>query len=287
MNQPILGIDVSKDKSYAVAYLSYGQPFQKPVMFKHSPTEMASLIKLLEILEKETGSKPEVVLEATGRYSKPIVSFFRTNGYGVIELNPSETHQVRKQSIRKVKTDFKESLPDTTGIHSNSQSILNYIERIKIQQKVLMDIRNQMKYWTSQSPSYELLLSISGVGEVTASTIVTEIGDVERFSTSKQLVAFTRLDPSVFESRKFKASNNRISKRGSAYLRNTIYQATVAAVTKRKNGPSNPLLFEYYSKKLEEGKPTRVALIATCNKLIRMIYGILKNKQPFDVTTAN
>jgi transposase len=405
MNQPILSMDVSKSKSCAAAYLSYGKPFQKPVTVEHSPTGMAFLVNLLEELEEKTRRRPEIVLEATGRYSKPIVSFFRSNGYTVIELNPLETHQMRKQSIRKVKTDLmdldriaqayylndflrgpemepiilelrnlcrqhigfsklytqtqlrfrsildllfpnydqvfsdlcgktsldllsrfptpqsistadredllsvfqsarkseewrekkvdqllnmtRESLPDSTGVHSNRQSMLSYIEMIRTQQKVLQDIRKQIQYWASQIPAYELLLSIPGVGEITASAIISEIGDIKRFPTSKQLVAFAGLDPSVFESGKFKASHNRISKRGSTYLRNAVYQATVAAVTKRKNGPVNPILFEYYSKKLEEGKPKRVAMIATCNKLIRIIYGILTNRQPFDMTIKN
>ncbi len=95
------------------------------------------------------------------------------------------------------------------------------------------------------------------------------------------MVAFAGLDPSVFQSGKFKASHNKISKRGSTYLRHALYQATVAGVSNRVGGPVNKVLSTFYSKKLSEGKPSKVAIIATSNKLLRMIFGILKNNQPF------
>ncbi|KUO63137.1 MAG: hypothetical protein APF84_11480 [Gracilibacter sp. BRH_c7a] len=92
---------------------------------------------------------------------------------------------------------------------------------------------------------------------------------------SKQLVAFAGLDPSVFESGNFKASKNRISKRGSSYLRKALHQATVAGISNRQGRPLNKILYAFYSKKLAEGKPPKAAIIATSNKLVRMIYGIL------------
>ncbi|SCZ11413.1 hypothetical protein SAMN03080606_04361, partial [Alkaliphilus peptidifermentans DSM 18978] len=61
-------------------------------------------------------------------------------------------------------------------------------------------------------------------------------------------------------------------------------QATVVGISKRKNVPVNDILFEFYSKKRSEGKASKVAIIATCNKLLRMIYGILKSKIPFTVS---
>lgn len=401
MIQPILSIDVSKSKSYAATFLYYNQPFQKPFPFTHSQSEMKVLLSALHQLENETGLKPHVVLEATGNYSKPIVSFFENNGYPVFILNPISTHIQKKKAIRKVKTDpidvnriaqvyyledykmnspleshivelrslsrqyvrfsnlytntqnqltsildlvfphfgqafshirgktamnvlslfptpasilsasrehlldalkparksrewyelkadeliqaAKNSVPDTVGNAANISALKNYIEMLKHQQKILLDIKQQMLFWAKQSPYYDLLLSIPGVGELTGMTILAEIGDIKRFPTSKQLVAFAGLDPSVFQSGKFKASHNKISKRGSTYLRRALFQATVAGISNRVGGPLNQVLYSFYSKKLAEGKLSKVAIIATSNKLLRMIFGILKNNQPFEV----
>jgi len=138
-----------------------------------------------------------------------------------------------------------------------------------------------MLLWAKQSPYFDLLLSIPGVGELTAMTILAEIGDIKKFPTSKQLVAFAGLDPSVYQSGNFKASNNKISKRGSTYLRRALYQATVAGISNRACGPVNDVLYSFYSKKLAEGKRSKVAIIATSNKLLRIIFGVLKNNQTF------
>jgi transposase len=116
---------------------------------------------------------------------------------------------------------------------------------------------------------------------LTAATILGEIGDINRFPTTKQLVAFAGLDPSVFQSGKFKSSKNKISKRGSSYLRKALYQAAVAGISKRSSGILNPILYDYYSKKLSEGKPFKVAIVATSSKLLRMIYGIWTSQQSF------
>lgn len=135
-----------------------------------------------------------------------------------------------------------------------------------------------MVYWANFSSDYPLLRSIPGVGEATATTILAEIGDIKRFPSSKQLVAFAGIDPSVFQSGKFTSSHNKISKRGSPYLRKALYQATAAGISNRTGGPLNPILRDFYVRKINEDKPVKVAIIATANKLLRMIFGILSSQ---------
>jgi len=401
MYKPVLSIDVSKSKSYAATFLAYGEPYQKPFAFNHSPQGTSLLINRLNELQSKTGIKPDVVLEATGNYSKPISSFFENAGFNVFILNPLQTHLQKKKAVRKVKTDpidanriaqvyylnspmvnfplselitdlrnlcrqydgfntmyteaqirlrctldltfpnydtifnhvccksslnlisaypspssilsadkehlvdiikssarghslkwaqekvekllfaARESLPSNEAQQSNTRVLKSYIKTLVTHQNILADIRAQIVEQASLSPAYFLLRSIPGVGELTAATIIGEIGDIDKFPTAKQLVAFSGLDPSVFESGKFKSTNNKITKRGSNYLRKALYQATIAGIANRKDGPCNTLLYEFYSKKIAEGKPNRVAIIATCNKLLRIIYGIWHNQQPF------
>lgn len=185
-----------------------------------------------------------------------------------------------------LKTDMlilaaKESLPYNRAQQSNLRVLRMYIDLLVSQQNILTDLRAQMVHWANLSMDYPLLRSIPGVGEATATTVLAEIGDIKRFPGVKQLVAFAGIDPSVFESGKFKSSNNKISKRGSPYLRKAIYQATVAGISNRASGPLNLILRDFYLRKINEGKPIKVAIIATANKLLRMIYGILSSQKPF------
>jgi transposase len=63
----------------------------------------------------------------------------------------------------------------------------------------------------------------SSIGEKAAATIISEIGEIERFSAPQKLVAFAGVDPSVFESGKFRSIMNRITKRGSSRLRQALF----------------------------------------------------------------
>ena len=105
MYKPVLSIDVSKSKSFAAAFLNYQEPYLKPFSFNHSKDDAGLLVRHLQNLEIKAGVKREVVLEATGNYSKPISGFFEKSGYNVVVLNPLQTHHQKAKSIRKVKTD--------------------------------------------------------------------------------------------------------------------------------------------------------------------------------------
>jgi len=177
----------------------------------------------------------------------------------------------------------RESLPYNSAQQSLARVLRSYVDLLLTHMDILTDIRAQITEKAKLTPAFTLLLSIPGVGELTAATIISEIGDISRFSTAKKLVAFAGLDPSVYESGKFKSSHNRISKRGSTHLRKALYQAASAGVRKSNGSPNNSILHDYYIKKVDEGKAKKVAIIAVAHKLLRIIYGMWKNGEFFRV----
>lgn len=172
-------------------------------------------------------------------------------------------------------------LPYKVSQHSNVRVLREYISILLTQKGHLASLRDQIAAAAKEMPVYALLKTIPGVGGITAATILAEIEDAGKFPTDHQLTAYAGLDASVFESGKFKASKNKISKRGSGHLRRALVQAAKAGIRKTKKGPLNPLLNDYYSKKVAEGKPKMVALVATANKLLRIIYGMWRKNEPF------
>ncbi len=101
-------------------------------------------------------------------------------------------------------------------------------------------------------------------------------------------MAFAGVDPSVFESGKFSATKNRITKRGSSRLRHALFMAVRCAIrdyrktkTDDKIIPRNKKLREFYDKKRDEGKPFKVAIIACVNKLLHWIFALLKNRTTY------
>ncbi|MED3554300.1 IS110 family transposase [Cytobacillus praedii] len=155
-------------------------------------------------------------------------------------------------------------------------------------QEHLSKITDEIDALSKEIEEYHILQSIPGIGEKIAATIISEVGEIERFNDAKKLVAFAGVDPSVYSSGKFTASVNRITKRGSCRLRHALYMAVQSGIRdsrKKKTTDEiiarNKRLREFYEKKREEGKPFRVAVIACVNKLLHWIYALLKSRTTF------
>ncbi|MCM3034322.1 IS110 family transposase, partial [Niallia sp. MER 6] len=155
-------------------------------------------------------------------------------------------------------------------------------------QEHLSKIADEINALAKEIEEYYILQSIPGIGEKIAATIISEIGEIDRFNDAKKLVAFAGIDPSVYSSGRFTASVNRITKRGSCRLRHALYMAVQSGIRdsrKKKTTdeiiPRNRKLREFYDKKREEGKPFRVAVIACVNKLLHWIFALLKKRTTF------
>lgn len=163
-----------------------------------------------------------------------------------------------------------------------------YIKMLLEYKKHLSMLEDEIDALAKSIEEYEIVRSIPGIGEKIAATIISEIGEIERFNNPKKLVAFAGIDPTVFESGTFKGTQNRITKRGSSRLRQALYMAIKCSIRdsrKQKTTdeiiPRNKRLRAFYDKKREEGKPYKVALIACANKLLHWVYALLKNKTTF------
>ncbi|QDA27191.1 IS110 family transposase [Paenibacillus polymyxa] len=144
-------------------------------------------------------------------------------------------------------------------------------------QEHLAELEQNIDALAEEIEEHELIQSIPGIGHKIAATILSEIGEVDRFDHPKKLVAFAGIDPSVFASGKFTATRNRITKRGSRQLRYALVMAVQCGLIRSRN----MRLKAFYDRKRAEGKPHKVALIACANKLVHWLYAILKNKKEF------
>ncbi len=89
-----------------------------------------------------------------------------------------------------------------------------YIDILFHYQGHLLELESQMISLASEIEEYKIIQSIPGIGEKIAATIISEIGEIDRFNHPKKLVAYAGIDPSVYSSGKFTATTNRITKRG-------------------------------------------------------------------------
>lgn len=157
---------------------------------------------------------------------------------------------------------------------SLSQTIPHLIELIQQLQEKIHQTEKILS--TIALPDLPILLSIPGMSTHLAPIILSEIGDVSRFPKSQHLVSYAGLAPSTMQTGTFTASQKHISKRGSPYLRHALYQLALLSVR------HNPTLATYYKRKVAEGKPKKVALIAVARKLVRIVYHLLSSKNTYE-----
>lgn len=123
---------------------------------------------------------------------------------------------------------------------------------------------------------YNLLVTIPGVGEITAFGLIANLPDLTRFKCAKQLASFAGLNPAVRESGTSVRGRGSISKMGSKNLRNVLFMP--ALVCKRYCKP----MFKFSEKLIGKGKKPKVAVVAVMHKMLRIIFAILKKGQVFN-----
>lgn len=174
--------------------------------------------------------------------------------------------------------ELKESAGKTFGIKfakdAFSFQIKQLIAQISFIEEQIEDLDQQLNELLSALNSP--ITSIPGIGSVTGAIILSELGDISRFSEPAKIVAFAGLDASVCESGNFSGTQNHISKRGSPYLRRAIWTAANIAAF------HDPVLKEFYQKKRSQGKHHGTAIGAVATKLVRIIFAVLTTNKPYE-----
>lgn len=121
------------------------------------------------------------------------------------------------------------------------------------------------------------VLTIPGIGPISAAIIISEYGNIRNFTSPSQMLSFAGLEPGYFQSGTMEFKGKMV-KRGSSQLRYTLMNCAMPLIM------YNMVFAEYYHKKRTEGKPHRVALNHVAKKLIRVIYTLETTDMPFDAS---
>lgn len=226
-------------------------------------------------------------LEILTKYSSPD-SFLAAKQEDVVQLirvctRRSQDYAANKyQKLRQTAMDAKTVGVQFTGYALSVQLYSSQIQTLNIQMDQLHSSIDEL---SNKIPAVALLKTIPGIGNTLAPLIAAEIGDIKCFERAKQLVAYCGVDPSVRQSGNFIASKNRFTKRGSPYIRRALYIAATVAIRKDNKGNCvNQVIHDYYQNKTAS-KAKKQALGAIMNKLVRIIYSVLKNQKPFVLIT--
>ena len=126
----------------------------------------------------------------------------------------------------------------------------------------------------SMLPEYPLVMGLYGVGESFGPQLMAEIGDVRRFDRKQALVAFAGIDPMPNQSGEKNVRSNKSSKRGSPYLRKTLFSIMMCLL---QSAPADEPVFQFLDRKRSEGKPYYVYMTAGANKFLRRYYAKVRD----------
>src|SRR4030043_1948489 len=157
------------------------------------------------------------------------------------------------------------------------------LEEVKRTVLMLKDIDRQMKKVLKEMPSAPYLLSIPGVGPLSAAVFLGELGDPAYFRNARQIVKYAGYDPQESDSGSW-VSRKFISKKGRWLMRKYLFFMSMRVVV------LTHYFKTYYERKLETKNrvgqlPRRKEILcAVAIKLIKVLFALLRDKRGFDDT---
>lgn len=166
----------------------------------------------------------------------------------------------------------------SVGIQEGQEGIVEEIKHIlsmiEVTKQFIADVQEKMSTYLKQIPYSEAILSIKGIGEITAAGLIGEVGDFRQFKTIGELLKLAGLD--LFEISSGKQKGNRhISKRGRPLMRKLLFFAAINVV--RKGG----ILHQTYQDYLSRGMVKMKALIAIARKVLGIIFALVRDQKEY------
>lgn len=216
--------------------------------------------------------------------------------YGIVYMNILKTfqsaHNIASADIRSIRKCFdiqgrgkrisltaeklKQAAKVSVGFYSLAEEIQirHLIAQIELIHAQLSEIDKKIEEFSLQTNSP--IISIPGISHFSGTSILAELGDICNFSKPSQIIKRAGVAPYEYESSQFRAEHTAITKKGSKYLRKTLYQIILPVIQ------HNEVFNRYYHLKLSQGKSHRCAQGHCVRKLMRVIFHLLSTNQRFD-----
>lgn len=217
--------------------------------------------------------------QSLNAFSERYRKWCKRHGYFFKQANAEEVYTLAKNAVVLVpKSDVTKVLIQEAAnqLTSISRSVETY--------------RTEMERLASMLPEYPVVMQMYGVGKSFGPQLMAEIGDVRRFERKQALVAFAGIDPMPNQSGEKNIRSNKSSKRGSPYLRKTLFNIMSIYL---KCAPQEEPIFQFLDRKRTEGKPYYVYMTAAGNKFLRRYYAqvrdylaTLENLPPVDMEST-
>ena len=207
------------------------------------------------------------------------------------------TRTARINTLRGILREFgvvlpmgaKRVLPALRAILDDHSSVLPLPLRIELEEAGLEirsleerahSLERHLQTLAGRLPAVQRLLTVPGIGRLTASALVAFVGDVRRFPTARHFASYLGLTPrenSTGMSRRL----GRITKRGDVYLRMLLIHGARAVLWAAKS-KKDPDRLRAWALNIERLRGHNKAAVALANKMARIAWAVWKKEQNFE-----
>lgn len=167
-----------------------------------------------------------------------------------------------------------EAAQTSVGIKDGRASIIleikHLIDMIENHNQFIDSLEKQMRIYLEQIPYSQSILSIKGIGDVTVSGLIGEVGDFKAFDTISEIMKLAGLDLYEISSGKHRGQR-RISKRGRPLMRKLLFFAAINAVK------SGGIMHQKYHQMIHRGMLKIKALVTISRKMLGLIFAIVRD----------
>ena len=193
---------------------------------------------------------------------------------GVNKIVETWRKQMKRASLKRAEALVKaasRSVGRTSGKVASEASLQNLLAEYDLYCQQYDKLEQLMQELLMQVPNADKLLDIKGVGLTTATTFVSEVGDISRFQDPRQIQKLAGLNLVENSSGKHKGKTT-ISRRGRKRLRHSLFFSMIAML-----GKNQEFRLLHQRNLMRENNPLNKmqSIIALCGKLIRVFFAIL------------
>lgn len=242
---------------------------------------------LAEFLEKDM--LPESILCSTeSEILRRIANTRKSFVDGIVQLKNEIHGQLVSCGIESMKASLQskkgrqrvlKDLEDQGYGHVAEVAVKPLIESIEVYEEQVKKYEGILKELTAEDEDVQLLLTIPGVGLITASTIRAYTDDIGRFENKKKYASYMGLAPWVQNSNET-VRHGHVTKRGPVQLRTAYVQAVLGMVRNKKRTAGYRIMNRYGYMKKHKGSGK--SIVATARKLSNIVYAMLTERRAFD-----
>ena len=275
--------------SEVIAQLALNKMIQPSRVFAKNQREFRSCIRLrIKLVEKRTDIKNEahailasemlhlksVLTDIFGKSGIIILSGI-SSGKTIDQIMESLAPNVRKKSVQIREILDREISPSAAFRLQICLKLIKHLDdEIDILEKEIFNYA-----YSNYSHEMEILMSVPGIGEISAATLIAEIENFKDFPTGDRLASWLGMVPNVYQSAD-KYHNGRITKRGSKVARWILTQIAQAAAKKK-----NSKLKEFFNRKKKSIGHAK-AIIALARKIATIIWHLIVNDEIYEDETG-